>query len=305
MAPLAGITDAPYRRLCRRYGACLVYTEMISAKGLYYGDRKTEELLVIREEEQPVAIQIFGNDPELMAWAAGQLERRKNVLLDVNMGCPVPKVVKNGDGSALLRDPDRIYRIIAAMTAVTDKPVTAKIRLGIDGEDRAIEAAQAIEAGGGSAVAVHGRTREAFYSGQADWSRIAAVKKAVSIPVIGNGDVVDGPSAMALLDQTGCDMVMVGRAALGNPWIFQELVAAWRGEEPPQPPALEERKAVMSEHLADLASLKGEYAAVREMRKFAGWYFRGIPGSVAFRGKVNTITDIQALQEAIANLGGK
>ena len=298
-APLAGVTDAPYRRLCRRFGAALVYSEMVSAKGLYYNDKKTEQLLYVYEDEKPTAYQIFGSDPEIMAYAARELEERENVILDVNMGCPVPKIVKNGEGSALMKNPELVYRIISAMTKATDKPVTAKIRAGFDTSSiNAVEVAKAIEAGGAAAVAVHGRTREQYYSGRADWSVIADVKKAVNIPVIGNGDVTDGKSALAMMEETGCDFVMIGRAALGNPWIFNQLKAAWKGGEY-EPPTLEEKKKVMLEQLDMMIELKGEYGAVREMRKFVGWYLKGAPGSAAFRGSVNQITDAAKLKRAI------
>ncbi|HIV81002.1 MAG TPA: tRNA dihydrouridine synthase DusB [Candidatus Avanaerovorax faecigallinarum] len=298
-APLAGVTDAPYRRLCRRFGAALVYSEMVSAKGLYYNDKKTEQLLYVYEDEKPTAYQIFGSDPEIMAYAARELEGRENVILDVNMGCPVPKIVKNGEGSALMKNPELVYRIISAMTKATDKPVTAKIRAGFDSSSiNAVEVAKAIEAGGAAAVAVHGRTREQYYSGSADWNVIADVKKAVNIPVIGNGDVTDGKSALAMMEETGCDFVMIGRAALGNPWIFSQLKAAWKGGEY-EPPTLEEKKKVMLEQLDMMTELKGEYGAVREMRKFVGWYLKGAPGSAAFRGSVNQITDAAELKRAI------
>ncbi len=351
LAPLAGITDAPTRRICREMGAALVYSEMVSGKGLYYKQEKTKNLLHIDPAEKPVAFQVFGSEPEILAFTARELDGYENAILDINMGCPVPKIVKNGEGSALLKRLDLVYDLISAMTANTldgyenaildinmgcpvpkivkngegsallkrldlvydlisamtantKKPVTAKIRIGFDASSvNAVETAKAVEAGGAAAVAVHGRTREQYYSGKADWSQIAAVKQAVSIPVIGNGDVTDGQSAMAIMEQTGCDFVMIGRGALGNPWIFRQAVSAWRGEDAPAPPTLEERKAVMKRHFRDMSALKGDYVAVREMRKHVGWYLKGQPGSAAFRGRVNQIDDAEELMKAIDELG--
>ena len=303
LAPLAGITDAPTRRICREMGAAFVYSEMVSGKGLYYGDRKTDQLLFLYEEEKPVAYQVFGSEPEIMAFTARALEERENAILDINMGCPVPKIVKNGEGSALLKRLDLVYDLISAMVSNTSKPVTAKIRIGFDKSCiNAVETAKAIEEAGAAAVAVHGRTREQYYSGKADWTQIRAVKNAVSIPVIGNGDVVDGDSAMAMMEETGCDFVMIGRGALGNPWIFRDVLAAWKGEPQPELPNLVEKKEMMLRHFHDMIELKGEYAAVREMRKFVGWYLKGIPGSAALRGKINLIDDARELTTAIGEL---
>lgn len=303
LAPLAGITDAPMRRLCHRQGAALTYTEMVSCKGMWYGDRNTGKLLYTYRDEQPVGYQIFGHEPEVMAYAAREISSMPGKLIDINFGCPVPKIVKNGEGSALLKNPDLIYDIVAAVVKNTDKPVTAKIRTGWDKDSiNAVEVAHAISAAGASAIAVHARTREQYYSGKADWSMIAAVKRAVDIPVIGNGDVTDGNAAISMMDETGCDLVMIGRGALGNPWIFREALAAWRGEEIPPQPSKDEKKAMMISHLQDLTELKGEYAAVREMRKHVGWYLKGVPGAAAFRGMVNNITDSNELIKAIKSI---
>ena len=250
-----------------------------------------------------MAFQIFGHEPQIMAFTARELTKLPCAAIDINMGCPVPKIVKNGEGSALLKDPDLVYDIVSAVVKNTDKPVTVKIRIGWDKDTiNAVETAHAISAAGASAITVHGRTREQYYSGKADWSVIAAVKRAVDIPVVGNGDVTCGEAAMDMMEQTGCDFIMIGRAALGNPWIFREVTAAWKGEEIPSPPRAEEMKAMMIRDLVDLASFKGEYAAVREMRKHVGWYIKGLAGAASFRGKVNQITDIDELRNAIKNI---
>ena len=303
LGPMAGVTDLPFRVLCKEQGAGLLCMEMVSAKAILYNNKNTESLLEIHPDEQPVSLQFFGSDPKIMSEMAKRVEERPFDIMDINMGCPVPKVVRNGEGSALMKNPKLVYEIVSAMVKAIDKPVTVKIRKGFDDSCiNAVEIAKIIEEAGAAAVAVHGRTREQYYSGKADWSQIAAVKRAVDIPVIGNGDVTDGSSAVRMMKETGCDFVMIARGALGNPWIFREALAAWKGEPIPQPPSAEEKKTMMLRHLKDLAELKGEYAAVREMRKHVGWYLKGVKGAAAFRGKVNSLTSMADLAEAIKNI---
>lgn len=303
LAPLAGITDASTRSLAKEQGAALVYSEMISGKGLWYKDKNTERLLNIAEGEEPIFYQLFGSDPEILAHAARELRPRRNAGIDINMGCPVPKVVKNGEGSALLKNPQLIYDLVYAVVQAAEKPVTAKIRIGWDADSiNAVETAKAIEAAGASAVAVHGRTREQYYTGQADWNMIRNVKEAVSIPVIGNGDVFSGEDANRMLAETGCDLVMIARGALGNPWIFRDALAIWRGEEVPPAPTLEEKVRMMRIHLDRMLAEKGEYAAVREMRKHAGWYLKGVHGAAAIRRNINTITSAEELKRTIEEI---
>ncbi len=276
--------------------------EMVSAKAIYYNNRKTDELMEISDEEEVVSLQLFGSDPSIMGDMAKRIEGRPFALLDINMGCPVPKVVNNHEGSALMKDPGLAGRIIESVVRAIDKPVTVKIRKGFDEEHvNAVEMAHIAQESGASAVAVHGRTREQYYSGRADWDIIRQVREAVSIPVIGNGDVTDALSAQAMLEQTGCDAVMIGRACQGNPWIFKELSMADEGLKY-EGPTVRERKDMVLEHAGMLIECKGEYIGIREMRKHAAWYTQGLPGSSKLRGKLGEIlnySDLEVLIEAI------
>lgn len=295
LAPLAGITDAVMREICEEYGAAMTYTEMVSAKGIYYGDRKTNALMYIPENAGPTAIQIFGSEPEVMAEAARKIDGLKNVVLDINMGCPVPKVVRNGDGSALLQNPSLVYDVVKAVVRNSSKPVTAKIRKGFSEDTvNAVEVAQAIEAAGASAVCIHGRTREQYYSGQADWDIIKQVKQAVSIPVIGNGDIFKHEDGERMMAETGCDFVMVARGALGNPWIFEETAPS-----PCVQKVYSTSVPVMLRHLHGLCELKGERVGVKEFRKFVVWYTKGMRGSARLREAVNYITTEEQMKEVL------
>lgn len=274
--------------------------EMVSAKAIHYKNKNTEELMEIHPEELPVSLQLFGSDAEIIAEVAKQIEERPFSILDFNMGCPVPKVYGNQEGSALMKEPKKVEEILTKLVKATHKPVTVKFRKGIDEEHvNAVEIAKIAEACGVAAVAVHGRTREQYYSGKADWNIIAQVKQAVKIPVIGNGDVVDGPSAKRLLEETGCDGIMIGRAARGNPWIFSEISHYLQTGENLARPSGEEIKRALLRHMELQKKYKGEYIGIREMRKHVSWYTTGVPNSAKMRGMIHTVESFEELEELL------
>ena len=300
LGPMAGVTDLPFRLLCREQGAGLVCMEMVSAKAVFYGNRNTKELLQVNPGERPVSLQLFGSDPEVLSDIAARREEGPYDLFDLNMGCPVPKVVKNGEGSALMKDPKLVERILSSMVRALKKPVTVKIRKGFNDESvNAVEIARIAEGCGAAAVAVHGRTREQYYSGKADWEIIRQVKEAVSIPVIGNGDVDSPEAAKRMLAETGCDGVMVARGAKGNPWIFKRITEYLETGRIPPKPSREEVKAMMLRHGEMMVEFKGEAAAMREMRKHVAWYTAGWPHSAALRNDINAVETMEVLRELI------
>lgn len=300
LAPMAGVTDLPFRLLCREQGAGLLCMEMVSAKAIQYNNKNTKALLEIHPEEPPVSLQLFGSDPEVISEIAKQIEELPFSILDINMGCPVPKIVRNGEGSALMKQPKLVYEIVSKTVKAIKKPVTVKIRKGFDDSCiNAVEIAKIIEDAGASAVAVHGRTREQYYSGKADWDIIRQVKEAVSIPVIGNGDVVSGASAIAMQKETGCDGIMIGRGAQGNPWIFSELLAYDRTGEMPARPTIEEIKEMIYRHARLQVKYKGEYLGIREMRKHVSWYTSGLPNSAKLRGEINAVESLVELEKLL------
>lgn len=302
LAPMAGVTDLPFRLLCKKQGAGMVCMEMVSAKAILYKNRNTEELMQILPGERPVSLQLFGSDPEIMGEIAAQIQERPFDVLDINMGCPVPKIVNNKEGSALMKDPKLAEEIIRHVVEASGKPVTVKIRKGFDGEHvNAVEIAKIAEAGGASAVAVHGRTREQYYHGKADWDIIRQVKEAVRIPVIGNGDVVSPESAKAMFDETGCDGIMIGRGAQGNPWIFRQILHWMETGEKIRPSAEEVREMILR-HARLLVEHKGVYTGIREMRKHVAWYTAGYPGSARLRARVNEVTELCELEDLIQSL---
>lgn len=297
LAPMAGVTDLPFRLLCKEQGAGLLCMEMISAKALQYKNKNTKALLAIHPKEYPVSLQLFGSDPKIISEQAKRIEELPFQILDINMGCPVPKVVKNGEGSALMKTPKLVYEIVYQTARAIQKPVTVKIRKGFDDTCiNAVEIAKIIEEAGGAAVAVHGRTREQYYSGKADWEIIRQVKEAVSIPVIGNGDVTSGEKALEMRERTGCDGVMIGRGAQGNPWIFHELLEYDRTGRLPPRPSKEQIKETMLRHARLQLEFKGEYLGIREMRKHVAWYTKGMEGSAKLRDDINKVESYAELE---------
>ncbi|MDO5585554.1 MAG: tRNA dihydrouridine synthase DusB [Clostridia bacterium] len=288
LAPMAGVTDKAFRMIVKPFGPALMYTEMVSGKGLFYKSKKTADLLTADESEKPVAVQIFGHDADIMAEIANSALEYGAAVIDINMGCPAPKIVNNGDGCALMKSPETAAKVISAVCRAVDVPVTVKFRAGWDDKSiNAVEFAKIAEQSGASAVTVHGRTREQFYSGTADLDIIKAVKAAVKIPVIGNGDIIDGGSAAHMLEYTGCDGIMVGRAAEGNPWIFKEISAYLKDGTVLPPPDLDERREVALKHLGLLVEFKGEHRGVLEGRKHMAWYFKGVSGGAVLRTALN------------------
>ena len=303
LAPMAGVSDLPFRLLCKEQGAGLVCTEMVSAKAIAYHNRNTIPLLAVSEEERPVSLQLFGSDPDIISEMAAYIEERPFDILDLNMGCPVPKVAGNGEGSALMKRPDLVDAIVRKTVNRVRKPVTVKIRSGFTADTiNAVEIAKIAEAAGASAVAVHGRTREQYYTGKADWNIIRQVKEAVKIPVIGNGDVTSAESADAIMRETGCDGVMIGRGAQGNPWIFHQILHWMETGEHEAKPTLEEVKQMILKHAALLVQEKGVYTGMREMRKHVAWYTTGYPHSAKLRARVNEITSLEELTGLLEQL---
>ena len=299
LAPMAGVTDQAFRVICREMGAAYTVTEMVSAKALCYQDKKTIPLMALAPDESPAAVQLFGSDPAYIAEAARRLENAGFQFFDLNFGCPAPKITGNGEGSAMMRDPVRLGAVVRALSEATSLPVTVKIRAGWDSSSiNAPEVARICEDNGAKAVAVHARTRDQQYAGKADWRIIRDVKRAVSVPVFGNGDVRGGADALRMLDETGCDAVIVGRAAQGNPWIFREIAAAMQGEEVP-PPTPEERMEMAVRHFQLEAQLYGEKLAVLQMRKHIAWYVHGMKGASRFRERINQLDTAEAVLAAL------
>ena len=303
LAPMAGVTDLPFRKLCKEQGAGLICMEMVSAKAISFHNKNTEALMEIDKCENPVSMQLFGSEPELMARVAAEIEERPFDILDINMGCPVPKVVNNGEGSALLKNPELIVKIVKSVSSAIKKPLTVKVRIGFENEPvDIVEIAKRVEDAGAAAIAVHGRTRQQYYSGTADWDTIRRVKEAVSIPVIGNGDVDSPEKAEALIKETGCDGVMVGRAVRGNPWLFRELNHYFEtGEKLPRP-SVEEVREMILRHARMQIDLKGEFTGIREMRKHVAWYTAGMRHSAALRRETNLVNSYEELEQLLSRM---
>lgn len=301
LAPMAGVTDLPFRVVCKGFGAGLVYSEMVSAKALHYGDKKTAELLKTSDAEAPLCVQIFGSDPAVMAEGAQKALATGAKIVDINMGCPAPKVANNGDGSSLLKDVELIGKIVRAVSDAADVPVTCKIRSGFDEVTDVERIAKTIEQNGAAAIAVHPRTRKMYYSGHSDWNIIADVKKAVSIPVIGNGDINCAADAKRMLDTTGCDAVMIGRGARGNPFIFREVLTLLRDGKTCPPPTVDEKMNTLKKQINMLCNQKGEYIGIREARKHVAWYIKSLPDSAAVRNDVCKTESLDALLDLLNN----
>ena len=300
LAPMAGVTDLPFRLLCKEQGVGMTCTEMVSAKAISFHNKNTEALLETAQQERPVSLQLFGSDPDIISEMAAYIEDRPFDILDINMGCPVPKVAGNGEGSALMRNPKLVAEIVKKTARATKKPVTVKIRKGFTQQEvNAAEIAKIAEASGAAAVAVHGRTREQYYSGQADWDIIRQVKEAVRIPVIGNGDIDSAKKAKQMLEETGCDAVMVGRAVRGNPWLFREIRSYLEDGTLPERPSKDEVRAMMLRHARMQIEYKGEYIGIREMRKHISWYTAGYPGSAKLRGEINLVDSYEELERLL------
>ena len=300
LAPMAGVTDLPFRLLCKEQGCDVLYTEMVSAKAVLYKNRNTEPLMTYQQQEHPIGLQLFGSEPEVMAKIASQVQERGYDFIDINMGCPVPKIVNNNEGSALMKQPKLVGEIVSAMVKATKIPITVKIRKGFD-ENRvnAVEIARIIEESGASAVAVHGRLRSEYYSGQADWNTIRQVKEAVHIPVIGNGDLTSPQDVLRMREETGCDAFMIGRGAKGNPFIFSQMKTYFEKGYIPEKPSLSDMVQVMLRHARMMVEYKGEFTGIHEMRKHVAWYTTGYPRSSELRDQVNHVESFQELEDLL------